>query len=70
MNEASATIYSIPHNFLLKIISGLQIGLENTEEIFVTHGSRQTRTERANAQRLEEEMIVIGNLITELKTFL
>jgi hypothetical protein len=62
--------HSIPHSFLLRVIETLQIGLENTEEVFVSNGSRDTRTQRENAKRLEAEMSYIGNIITELKTFL
>lgn len=62
--------HTIPHSFFIKVIEGLRIGLENTEEVFVENGSRKTRSERMKAQRLESEMTAIGNLITELNTFL
>jgi hypothetical protein len=68
--ENQEKFHSIPHSFLIRVIETLQIGLENTEEVFVINGSRDTRTQRENAKRLEAEMSYIGNVITELKTFL
>lgn len=71
MNQANAeTTHSVPHSFLLKIIEVLQIGLENTEEVFIQNGSRTTRSERMKALRLEGEATAIKNIITELNTFL
>ena len=69
-SQTQETTHTIPHSFLLSVINGLQIGLENTEEIFIENGARNTRSERERAKRLQDEFTFIGNLITELKTFL
>lgn len=71
MNEqASETSISLPFSFFKKVIDALQIGFENTEEVFVLNGQRITRSDKMNAARLENEMLAISNIITELKTFL
>ena len=63
------TQVSMPLSFLRSVVNGLQIGFENTEEIFIENGARTTRSERQKALRLEDDMRRIANLITELNTF-
>ena len=67
MEEQEKSI-AITHSFIAEVIEALKIGFENTEEVFISNGSRNTRTERESAKRLEYEMTYIGNIISELKT--
>lgn len=68
--QVAETTITLPLSFLKKTIDALQVGFENTEEVFILNVQRTTRSDRANAARLENEMVGISNIISELKTFL
>jgi len=68
--QAAEYTITLPLSFLKKAIDALQVGFENTEEVFILNGQRATRSDRMNAARIENEMVGISNIITELKTFL
>jgi hypothetical protein len=62
------TYKEVSLSLLQNIVSALQIGFENTEEVFILNGQRTTRSDRMNAVRLENEMLAISNVLTELKS--
>lgn len=61
-------VINLPITLFQNILSALQIGFENTEEVFILNGQRTTRSDRMNAVRLENEMLAISNVLTELKS--
>ena len=64
---ASETYSEISHSLINNILTCLQIGFENTEEVFILNGQRTTRSDRMNATRLEQEMLMLNSCLEQLK---
>jgi len=57
---------SMPVETFNGLLQAIRIGIENTEEVFIQNGSRNTRSERLNAARLEQEIAFMKRLESEL----
>ena len=67
VTAAPETYSQISHSQINNILTCLQIGFENTEEVFILNGQRTTRSDRMNAARLEQEMLMLNSCIEQLK---